>query len=136
MTVDDLAEWIRKHPDTYFLLDVKGDAINKYKVILEKNSDIMNQLIPYAYSPDEYESCKTLGFKRSMYGDYLTKKDPNILLPYLEKEEENGTLVGIVLADTVDPRIDVLAKGCRNYNIRTYYWTVDDAKKGGGINDQ
>ena len=64
MTVDDLAEWIRKHPDTYFLLGVKGDAINKYKVILEKNKDIMNQLSPYAYSPVEYESCKELGFER------------------------------------------------------------------------
>ena len=64
-----------------------------------------------------------------MYGDYLAGKEPKVLLPYLQKEQENGTLVGLVLADKADPRIDALAKGCQVYKIRTYYWTIDDAKR-------
>lgn len=129
MPIDDLMEWIRKHPDTYFLLDAKGDCINKYKAMIAENEDIMGQLIPYVYSSGDYEACKALGFEAIMYGDYLGREDVDEIMPYLLKQHEAGTLVGIALKDAPEERVKVLSTFAKGNNMRIYYWTVDDKNR-------
>lgn len=94
LSLDILADFLRKCRDYYIITDVKYDNIEACEYISRYFSDIKDNFIIQIYHEDEYEPISNLGFKYIIYTLYRTTEE--------EREPENvadfaskNSLVGI-----------------------------------------
>ena len=75
MTLDDLAAFMKDHPDFYVVTDVKDDNEKICGMIRENYPELTNSFIIQIYHPDEYNSIKRLGFNNIIYTLYRATED-------------------------------------------------------------
>ncbi len=61
-TLERLAVWIKQHPDSHIITDIKEHNLAGIRLILGRHPEIQSQLIPQFYQPEEYSLLRELGF--------------------------------------------------------------------------
>lgn len=64
MDLNDLLQWLRRHPDCFVITDIRPDNLSVLKEISESAGDQTSQFIPQAYSFEEYRSIENLGYEK------------------------------------------------------------------------
>ena len=75
MSLDDLAYFMKQHPDFYVVTDVKDDNEKICTLIREKYPELTNNFIIQIYHPDEYKAIKDIGFNYIIYTLYRAGED-------------------------------------------------------------
>ena len=75
MSLDDLANYMREHPDLYIVTDVKDDNIGVCTLIGKDYPELRNNFIVQIYHPDEYKRIRELGFNYVIYTLYRATDD-------------------------------------------------------------
>ena len=75
MTLDDLAYFMKNHPDFYVVTDVKDDNEQVCALIRENYPELTNNFIIQIYHPEEYDRIKSLGFNYIIYTLYLSSEE-------------------------------------------------------------
>lgn len=63
MGLEQLAEWMRDHPDARIVMDIKGNVIRGLKMIAEGYPDLVDRFYPYLYDTEDYEPIRALGYR-------------------------------------------------------------------------
>jgi len=66
-TLETLSNWVRLHPDSTIITDVKYGNINAITHIKEYYPDLVSHLIPQFYQPKEYSVLKQMGFDKLIW---------------------------------------------------------------------
>jgi hypothetical protein len=61
-TVPSLADWLRQHPGKIIVTDIKERNLDGLRLIADQVPDVIGQLLPQAYHPDEFPVIRDLGF--------------------------------------------------------------------------
>ncbi|MDD5747424.1 MAG: glycerophosphodiester phosphodiesterase family protein, partial [Candidatus Omnitrophica bacterium] len=76
LTLDDLAQWMRKFPDVYIVTDIKRDNLRALEKIRAAYPELTARYIPQIYRFEEYSPVRSLGYEniiltlyRSSYRD-------------------------------------------------------------------
>ena len=85
MTFDDVASWLKQHPDAYLITDTKKDNKRFLKEIVPKSPEIINNIIPQAMSFEDYKLAKKLGYKNIILTLYQTYYNDYEILEFVEK---------------------------------------------------
>lgn len=72
LSADDLAGFMRRHPDFYVITDVKTDNLRACRHLAEAYPDLQDRLIVQSQMPEEYDELKALGFPYIMYPIFKT----------------------------------------------------------------
>ncbi len=64
MSLDELASWLRDHPDAFVVTDIKRDNTRALTVISDRYPTLRAQFIPQIYQLDEYEQVSALGYEK------------------------------------------------------------------------
>ena len=88
MTLDDLLQWLRAHPDCSVITDTKEeDNASFLQQLLSQAGDQSASFIPQAYSYDEFTMLRSLGCERVILSLY--KMDPDFsALPQFAQEQK------------------------------------------------
>lgn len=62
-TLQELADWMRAHPDAYLIADMKSRDLKYYQVLFEAIPDAAERVIAEIWHSGHYEGVKALGFK-------------------------------------------------------------------------
>lgn len=80
LSADDLAGFMRVHPDLYVVTDVKTDNLCGCRRLAEAFPDLCSRLIVQVQLPEEYEELRSLGFPYVMYPVFKTPDEQRGLL--------------------------------------------------------
>jgi len=75
MDFEMLSNWLDKHPDVVIVTDIKEDNINVLKNMSLNYKNCFKRIIPQAYSIEEYNEIKKLGFERVIFTLYATNEN-------------------------------------------------------------
>jgi glycerophosphoryl diester phosphodiesterase len=83
-TLSDLADWMKKHPNTRLITDVKSDNIKALQLISKTIDDFSFRVIPQIYQPNEYEIAKKLGYKNIIWTLYKFNGSNNKVIELID----------------------------------------------------
>jgi glycerophosphoryl diester phosphodiesterase len=66
-TLEDLKIWLKQHPKTKLVTDVKEDNLKSLAIIAESFDDFQNRIIPQCYFPENYPKIREFGYKSIKY---------------------------------------------------------------------
>ena len=76
LTMYSLMDWLKKHPKSYIITDVKSDNIKVLKIISKLYPKMRSRFIPQIYSFNQYKPVRLMGYNniiltlyRSSYSD-------------------------------------------------------------------
>ncbi len=72
ISLHDLAEFMRMHPELYVITDAKTDNVKMCSRIANDYPDLQNRFIVQIQLPEEYEPIAALGFRYIMYPIFKT----------------------------------------------------------------
>ena len=72
LSADDLAAFMRSHPDLYVMTDVKTDNLRVCRRLAEEFPGLRSRFIVQIQLPEEYEELKTMGFPYIAYPIFKT----------------------------------------------------------------
>ena len=126
MTLEDLAEEMRKFPDVHLVVDIKGQDMEKegYARIAEECSDMMDRIIPQMYHTSQYEWLRNMGYSSIIYSLYKTKKWERSELN-LDSFVMKYQLVGITMGKRKANR-EAFYNRVKALGLPIYVNTVDD----------
>ncbi|MCB1586711.1 MAG: hypothetical protein KDI52_10545 [Xanthomonadales bacterium] len=89
LSLNQFAEWMREHPDTILIADVKSNNIEGLKKIIKTIESPFSRVIPQMYKLEEYELIKELGFKGQniMFAMYKTMEINSEIISFLENKK-------------------------------------------------
>lgn len=93
MSVENLAGFMRQHPDLLIVTDVKSSNIDVCKLLAEKYPDLRRQFVIQIYHADEYEAIQRLGFPYIIFTMYMTEPEERNIWK-LAKFGEEHELIG------------------------------------------
>jgi hypothetical protein len=73
LSLDGLADWLRQHPDTYIITDIKRFNIEGLKKIKELYPELIENFIPQIYFFDEYAKARNIGYENIILTLYQTE---------------------------------------------------------------
>lgn len=97
--MSDALEWL-KNRKVMLVTDIKTDNIRILQNIALRHTDVLNQIIPQAYSITEIIELKKLGFKNIIFTNYISRYPNNII----ERMSELRCLYAITLSYDVNFR--------------------------------
>ncbi|MBR5538634.1 MAG: hypothetical protein IKU61_01915 [Clostridia bacterium] len=131
LTADSLEFWLRMHPDTYVITDVKDDNIAALRYFSENYPHIIPRIIPQIYHYDEYASVRAMGFSNIIFTLYSlpTYEDKVDRTAYnVAFAEKNSILAVTISVELVDSH-PYLIKKYVDADIPLYVHTVNDSAK-------
>ncbi len=66
----DVVDFLREHPDTYIVTDIKDDNLAGVKAIAEYCPDLKDRFLIQIYQAEEYDGVRELGFSHVIYTLY------------------------------------------------------------------
>lgn len=123
-TLDSLIKWLKNHPDTYIITDIKENNTQGLQIIIKKYPEAKARIIPQIYHPDEYSNMKMMGFERFIWTLYLYNGSNNEVLKYVD-------LFKRPFAVTIpkDRGMTSLPTELSKKNITTYVHTINSLKE-------
>lgn len=94
MSFDDLASFVKDHPDLYIVTDVKDDNISICRQIMEEHPELRDNMIIQIYHPDEYDKIVEAGFYYIIYTLYRATED-ELKVDALKEFVESHNLIGV-----------------------------------------
>ena len=94
MSFEDLAVFMKDHPDFYVVTDVKDDNEGVCRLIKSSHPELMNNFIIQIYHEDEYDRIKDLGFNNIIYTLYRAT-DEELVADRLKAFTDRTKLSGI-----------------------------------------
>lgn len=131
LTIDTLAFWLKMHPDTYIITDVKDDNIAALRYISENYPDIISRFLPQIYHYDEYAPVRAMGFSNIIFTLYSlpTYEDKVDRTAYnIEFAKKNNLFAVTASVDLVDAH-PFLIKKYKDAGVPLYIHTVNDKEK-------
>lgn len=120
MELDDLAQWLQNHPDTYIITDAKRRNIEFLKLISENHPDIQNQIIPQIYYFSEYQPVKKMGYENIILTLYRLNNSDEEIVSFVKMNPVFAVTMPI------EHGFSQLPSMLRDVNIPTYVHTVND----------
>lgn len=120
LTLGDLAEWIKQHPDVFIITDVKRDNIQALTRIREKFPELVRNFIPQIYHFYEYFSVQDLGYKHIILTLYVAAYSDEAVLKFAKKCQIAAVTMSVNRALTELPR------KLKRLGIPTYAHTVNE----------
>jgi len=65
--LSQVLDWMRRHPDTHLLPDIKTDNVSGLKLIAARAPDLRQRIIPFLYNKGQYDAVRPLGFAPPTY---------------------------------------------------------------------
>ena len=96
LSAEDLAAFMRGHPDFYVFTDVKSDNLRVCRLLSEAFPDLCSRFIVQIQLPEEYETLRKLGFPYITYPIFKTPDEQRGLLQ-LTAFAENHELLALIL---------------------------------------
>ena len=96
LSADDLADFMRAHPDFVVITDVKTDNLRVCRRLAESFPDLRNRFIVQIQLPEEYETLRDLGFPYITYPIFKTPDEQRGLLQ-LAAFARNHELLALIL---------------------------------------
>lgn len=62
ISLAELAQWLREHPDAYIVTDIKNDNLKALELIRKECPDVQRQFIPQIYNFSEYVPAEFMGY--------------------------------------------------------------------------
>ncbi len=75
MYLGDLTDFLLKHPDFYFVTDIKDDNVTACKLLATFCPTLLDHFIIQIYHPNEYDSVRELGFRNIIFTLYAAKTE-------------------------------------------------------------
>ena len=125
LTLDILAEWMKRNPSAVIITDVKDeDNIKALTEISKKLPSFKSKVIPQIYSPEEFLPVKMMGFKQIIWTLYQYPGTNEDVLKWVDAFVPP-------FAVAVPKRRDMtqLPKSLRQKNIPTYVYVVNDEEE-------
>lgn len=94
MSLEDVADYIREHPDLYIVTDVKDDNIGVCTLIARDYPELKNNFIIQIYHPNEYKRIRELGFNYVIYTLYRATEE-ELTAEVTEQFTKESDLVGV-----------------------------------------
>ncbi|KAA3645925.1 MAG: amidohydrolase [Proteobacteria bacterium] len=123
--IDRLNQWLKSHPNTYIVTDIKHDNIKGLTLISQQIDDYKNRIIPQIYQPEEYQPSRDLGYRHNIWTLYRFQGDQDAVLKHAAEMD----LFAITMPKTRAEK--GLAIALKPLNIPTYVHTInklDEAK--------
>ena len=96
MTVEMLADFMRKHPDLYIITDAQGDNLEISRKLALGWQDLRDRFIIQIYHETEYEPIREMGFQSIIYTLYRAENEERNLWRIAHFAERHE-LVGITI---------------------------------------
>lgn len=96
LSAEDLAAFMRGHPDFYVFTDVKSNNLRVCRRLAEAFPDLRSRFIVQIQLPEEYETLRELGFPYITYPIFKTPDEQRGLLQ-LTAFAENHELLALIL---------------------------------------
>ncbi len=125
MGVDELAQWLKGHPDASVVMDFKERSVEGLQMIADRYPELLDQFFPYIFHTEEYELVRAMGYCNIML--FLTlmpswEKDYTAMAEFAREKE----LVGIVIEAKTEAKMYAPAKQA---GIPVIPYTVNDEAK-------
>ena len=120
MTLEHLSIWLKNHPNTCIVSDVKKDNIKLLSLISKNYPDIKRQIIPQIYHMGEYSKVKYLGYKNIIYTLYRSTNSEDEIINFAK----HNNLLAITMP--IDKAKTGLPKKLNKLGIFTYSHTIND----------
>lgn len=95
MWIDDVAKFMRQHPDMYIITDSKDDNLDLARYISEKHGDLKDRFIIQIYSYDQYDPVSELGFDKIILTIYNLSWEEQIDTASINEFARTHKLAGI-----------------------------------------
>ena len=128
MSLDMLADYMRKHRDLLIVTDVKDDNIQFCEYLKSKYPDLMSQFIIQIYHEDEYAPIKAMGFESIIYTLYKAD-DEEIEPEHLKLFLKEHDLTGVTFWESWADDSSELFKAIKSSGVPMYVHTVNDMDK-------
>ena len=123
-TLLGLGEWMKEHPNSFLITDVKGKKIDALEQIANVIPDARKRVIPQMYQPENFNYIKSLGFENVIWTLYRYSGDKGEVLTWVDK------LTGSFAITMPKSRLKSgLAKALKKKNIPSYVHTVNKASE-------
>jgi glycerophosphoryl diester phosphodiesterase len=93
MSFEDLALFMKDHPDFYVVTDVKDDNEGVCRLMKSSHPELMNNFIIQIYHEDEYDRIRDLGFNNiiyTLYRAYQTELTVDSLKAFTDRAKLSG----------------------------------------------
>ncbi len=130
--LEDVAEWLRDHPDARIVVDFKQRSLDGLQLIAQRYPDLLEQFYPYLFHTADYETIKAMGYRHiilALYQMQSWEKTDYTALAEFAREHE---LVCIVASYT-DTKIYEPAKKA---GVPVVVFTISDEKLMYNIREQ
>lgn len=97
-TLDSLSEWMRQHPDTMLVTDIKQHTIEALSMILQAIPDATRRVIAQIYTPDEYGPARDLGYSRLVWTLYRYHETPQTTINQARSMRLEGIAIPLAWA--------------------------------------
>ncbi|MBE6681665.1 MAG: hypothetical protein E7600_05230 [Ruminococcaceae bacterium] len=125
MTLEDVADYMRKHKDLYIITDVKDLNIYFMGIIQREFPDLRNRFIVQVYSEIEYSFASRMKFDKIIFSlyklDWNSKTNTNRLVEFAKNHRLYGYTFPSSLCD-IDGYVDKMLES----NTRLFVHTVND----------
>lgn len=125
MTLDNVAQFMKLHPDLYVITDVKDDNIAFCSLLQRDYPELSDRFIIQIYFESQYELVKNMGFDNIIFTlyrlDWNTKTNPE----YFVEFAKNHTLVGYTFPYELC-EIDGFLDKMKTANVPLFVHTVND----------
>lgn len=124
MTVEDLYQWLDRHPETWVVTDVKSDNLRALAEIQSGFARHRTQIIPQVYDLNNYDAVRDMGFERIIVTLYRTGASNEQILEFAAEND--------VFAFTMFPKRGAwmgLGRDLRSMGQVVYFHTVNSPER-------
>lgn len=120
LDLEGILAWLSEHNDCYIVTDAKCGNEPFLSELYKASGELAERFIPQAYSYDEYEMAKNIGFERVILTLYGMNDTEESLFTFAESKKPWAiTIPASVITETIVSRLAELG-------IYTYAHTVND----------
>ena len=125
LTLEDVADFMRKHTDLYIITDVKDLNIYFCGIIQREFPDLRKRFIIQVYSETEYSFARRMKFDKIIFSlyklDWQSKTDINRLVSFAKSNKLYGYTFPASLCD-----IEGYVEGMLKSNVFLFVHTIND----------
>jgi glycerophosphoryl diester phosphodiesterase len=122
-TLEGLDGWMREHPATHVVTDVRGDNLEALKLILTKLPDAEKRVIPQIYDPQRFDAVKDMGFEQMIWTLYRYRGSNYRVIQWVDQWQDNR----IAITMPRDRASTALPSALKEKGIPTYVHTINDS---------
>ena len=119
LSLDDLARWIKQHPDVFIITDIKHDNIHALTKIKKRFPELVGNFIPQIYHFYEYFSVQNLGYKHIILTLYMSEYSDGAILKFAKRYP----LAAVTMP--VNRALSDLPRKLKKLDVPTYAHTVN-----------